>query len=224
MFKSNTIENNLPIIIKLFDFSMPDAADNNIWSNEDQDQDNLVNIFKQIANGYKHQRPIVIYDYNNDYTWYSGYLEQGTYDEEYRAIFIHISKANQIGFCDMSFIYDTDTKKVTVNCNAAAAEELMSTDNVKTLFGNQSIVGSGNIDLFNHFITLTLSDNSKLYLNYYSSNKLVCDSIQDLTTVTKAVANTKIAVGNTYINYTGSVWQTANSVNITAVADVVTTI
>ena len=224
MFKSNTIENNLPIIIKLYDWEMPSQQFDDIWSDADQDRNNKVNIFKQIANGYEHQRPIVIYDYENDYIWYSGYYEQGTYNEEYRVIFIHISNANQIKICDMSFIYDTDTKKVTVNCNAAAEEELMSTDNVKTLFGNQSIVGSGNIDLFNHFITLTLSDSSKLYLNYYSSNKLVCDSIQDLTTVTKAVANTKIAVGNTYINYTGSVWQTANSVNVTAVADVVTTI
>lgn len=35
---------------------------------------------------------------------------------------------------------------------------------------------------------------------------------------------TKIGFGNTYINYNGSIWQTANSTAITAVSDVVNTL
>lgn len=34
----------------------------------------------------------------------------------------------------------------------------------KTLFGNKSILGNGNVDLYRHFITL----NGNLYLNFYS--------------------------------------------------------
>lgn len=92
--------------------------------------------------------------------------------------------------------------------------------NFKTLFGNNNILGDGNIDIYRHFITL----NSNLYLDYYSSNNIVCDSLQDLTTLTKAIKGTKITVGNTYITYNGSIWQTANSTNITTVTDNVTSI
>ena len=121
----------------------------------------------------------------------------------------------------VEMLYDIDTDKLTIT---TASEELMSTDNVKTLFGEQSIIGSGNIDLYNHFLTVTASDGSKLYINYPSSKNLECDSLQDLTQMTKAVNGTKIGFGSTYINYNGSIWQTANSTAITAVSDVVTTL
>ena len=90
----------------------------------------------------------------------------------------------------------------------------------KTLFGNKNILGTGNIDIYRHFLTL----NGNLYLDFYSSNNLVCDSLQDLTTLTKAVSGTKIAVGATYIVFNGSTWATANNTNITSVTDIVTTI
>lgn len=90
----------------------------------------------------------------------------------------------------------------------------------KTLFGNKSILGNGNVDLYRHFITL----NGSLYLNFYSSSNLICDSLQDLTTLTKAVNGTKIAVGSTYIVFNGSTWATANNTSVTSVSDIVTTI
>ena len=61
----------------------------------------------------------------------------------------------------------------------------LNSDNVKTLFGNQSIAGSGNIDLYNHDITITgLVDNFPISIefNRCSSNNLVVDSINDLIT------------------------------------------
>ena len=88
----------------------------------------------------------------------------------------------------------------------------------KTLFGNNSILGVGNVDVYRHFLTL----NGSMYLDFYSSSNLVVDSLQDLTTLTKAIKGTKIGVGSTYITYTGSIWQTANSTAITSVTDVVT--
>lgn len=58
----------------------------------------------------------------------------------------------------------------------------------KTLFGNQSIVGTGNIDLYKHHITLTGTEsgdfvNTELWFNFYSSNNLAASSLTDLKTL-----------------------------------------
>ena len=53
---------------------------------------------------------------------------------------------------------------------------------LKTLFGNQSIIGQGNIDLFKHNIKGT-SGNSTFYLRIYSSNNLKANSLTDLKTL-----------------------------------------
>lgn len=49
----------------------------------------------------------------------------------------------------------------------------------KTLFGNQSIVGSGNIDLFCH----NISFQDKVFFTAYSSNNLEVNSLTDLQTL-----------------------------------------
>lgn len=75
--------------------------------------------------------------------------------------------------------------------------KLASTDDItsaidsqsfKTLFGNQSIVGTGNIDLYKHHITLTGTESSdfvhtELWFNFYSSNNLTATSLTDLKTL-----------------------------------------
>ena len=93
----------------------------------------------------------------------------------------------------------------------------------KTIFGNQSLLGEGNIDLYRHFLTLT-TVNATYYLNYWSSNNLKCNSLQDLTTITKAVEGTKIAISNIYLTYNSNVWKLSNDEVITTVKDDVTTI
>lgn len=61
--------------------------------------------------------------------------------------------------------------------------------NVKTLFGNQSIVGAGNIDLYKHSLTITFTpdtggyDPLTVYAKILSSNNLNIDSLTDLKTV-----------------------------------------
>ena len=52
----------------------------------------------------------------------------------------------------------------------------------KTLFGNRSVVGQGNIDLFKHSIKGVLG-NSTFYLRIYSSNNLQANSLTDLKTL-----------------------------------------
>lgn len=66
------------------------------------------------------------------------------------------------------------------NANALTA------NSVKTLFGNQSIVGSGNIDLYNHDIEITgLVDGTPISIefNRVSSKNIVVASINDLITL-----------------------------------------
>lgn len=53
---------------------------------------------------------------------------------------------------------------------------------LKTIFGNQSLVGEGNIDLYKHSIK-GKSGTSTFYLRLYSSNNLKVSSITDLKTL-----------------------------------------
>lgn len=70
--------------------------------------------------------------------------------------------------------------------SAQGTADLLSSANVKTLFGNKSIVGTGNIDLYRHCVTFTPSDmsvGSGIRLVIYSSNNLKVDSLTDLKTL-----------------------------------------
>lgn len=63
--------------------------------------------------------------------------------------------------------------------------ELLKSANVKTLFGNQSIVGSGNIDLYRHLITLTCYSSTGrvvVHIMFISSKPQKIDSMTDLFT------------------------------------------
>lgn len=80
------------------------------------------------------------------------------------------------------------------------SQNVLTSKNVKTLFGNKSIVGSGNIDLYNHDITIKGSVSSDVTYEVHvfktSSNNLKVDSLTDLKTL----------LGNTfkYWNVNGS--------------------
>lgn len=57
------------------------------------------------------------------------------------------------------------------------------TKNLKTVFGNQSLVGSGNIDLYKHHIHVTGRPTGNFYIDCISSNNLAVDSLTDLKTL-----------------------------------------
>lgn len=63
--------------------------------------------------------------------------------------------------------------------------EILNQGNVKTLFGNQSIYGSGNIDLYKHNLHIvgTTAGTTDLYCQIISSNNLKIDSLTDLQTI-----------------------------------------
>ena len=81
--------------------------------------------------------------------------------------------------------YDEGTDKLRIE---AAEENFISEDHVKTLFGND-IIGTGNITLFRHVITLRGTDsNGSTYstiFTIYSSSNLKINSVQDLNKVLK---------------------------------------
>ena len=62
---------------------------------------------------------------------------------------------------------------------------LLTNQNVKTLFGNQSIVGSGNIDLYRHIVELNINIGNGVtaYAVIISSKNLIIKSLADLKTV-----------------------------------------
>lgn len=70
--------------------------------------------------------------------------------------------------------------------SAQGTADLLSSANVKTLFGDKSIVGTGNIDLYLHNICFTSTDQDKLVKIRFivpSSNNLKVDSLTDLKTL-----------------------------------------
>lgn len=69
--------------------------------------------------------------------------------------------------------------------SAQGTVDLLSSESVKTLFGNQSIVGSGNIDLYRHIVELNINTGNGVtaYAVIISSKNLVIDSLADLKTV-----------------------------------------
>lgn len=73
--------------------------------------------------------------------------------------------------------------------NIGGIHTLLSNNNVKTLFGNKSIVGEGNIDLYVHNLTITFTpdtggyDPLTVYAKIPSSNNLNIDSLTDLKTI-----------------------------------------
>ena len=63
-------------------------------------------------------------------------------------------------------------------------DNALASNNVKTLFGNESIVGTGNIDLYQHHILCsTPNEGIKVLITVISSKNLKVDSLTDLKTL-----------------------------------------
>lgn len=97
----------------------------------------------------------------------------------------------------------------------------------KTLFGNHSITGTGNIDLFKHNIKGT-SGNSTFYLRFYSSNNLKANSLTDLKTLLGATFDESCTGSNGImaITETKVLFEDGTTASIAgyAITDTVTTI
>lgn len=101
-------------------------------------------------------------------------LTLGEETENYTSVIESPSHASDITF---KFTYaGTETK----------LSEFVKSTGLKTLFGNQSIVGSGNIDLYRHVVKFVFNNNGKsaeAILEFVSSKNTVIDSLTDFFAV-----------------------------------------
>nr|DAK75610.1 MAG TPA: collagen alpha 1(VIII) chain protein [Caudoviricetes sp.] len=93
----------------------------------------------------------------------------------------------------------------TAGSDETDVQYLLTNKNVKTLFGNKSIYGSGNIDIYRHQIYLNKAANAtikkgNIKLTVYSSQNLKVDSMTDLKTL---LGNTFEILANGYVIQSG---------------------
>lgn len=179
---------------------------------------NIINVFKD----NKVVAPILIFDIST-IILYIGYKNSDT---------IFVNSLDTTTNSTIELIYTQGKDKLTIN---VSDENFISEDNLKTLFGNQSIIGQGNIDLFVHHLII----NANCYFTIYSSNNLKVDTPEKLTTLLKDKDTSIYYFGyqQTQYIYTAAIsfnaatnlWQIRvsgeeTSTEITDVTDIVTTI
>lgn len=105
---------------------------------------------------------------------------------QYKAIYLQTDKAYEI---TMQILPSNGSwKRSQTVLNAAASGGVSSINGqtgaltTKTLFGNNSILGTGNIDIYKHVINFTYED-TFFNMVVYSSKLLVVDSLTDLKTL-----------------------------------------
>ena len=143
---------------------------------------------------------------------------------------------NKGGSIDLSidnhiYLNGTDTDNNYIDFILDGTIQTALTDkNVKTLFGN-SLYGTGNINLYRHQLKVTDYRSIKGIFIINSSNNLVIDSLQDLTTVTKAtngyIINGTIDAGGTLtdarLTFNGTTWELSGFTGaFDSITDVVT--
>lgn len=173
----NKIANNLFKYSFDFDLSVTDSYEN--FSLEFKEIASIFQLIKQRIIDGENVTPFLIQDNESQsgvYLIESCYYRNGANELVIEGFSINKSDNNIITF---NYTFDDDTLDVV-----ADQDEFLSSDNVKNVF-NQSITGSGSIDLVHHKVKLTDSNNITYYLLFDSSNKLNIDSAQDLTTVLK---------------------------------------
>lgn len=96
---------------------------------------------------------------------------------------IDFAGADSSGSVVVSLFMNPTTGSLRLSAtNSTGYKNILTDGNVKTLFGNQSIYGSGNIDLYRHNLEIKIGSNS-IFTMFYSSNNLNIDSLTDWKTV-----------------------------------------
>lgn len=107
---------------------------------------------------------------------------------QYKAIYLQISTAYEITM--QIFPSNGSWRRSQTVLNAAASGGVTSLNGqtgaltTKTLFGTNSILGTGNIDIYKHVINFTDADGDAFFnMVVYSSKSFVVDSLTDLKTL-----------------------------------------
>ena len=133
--------------------------------------------------------------------------------------------------CDSSPTASAIAQRRSTGTLTAAAptqdDECVTKGSLKTLFGNKSLVGEGNINLYKHSIK-GKSGNSTFYLRLYSSNNLKVNSLTDLKTLLGATFEESATGSNGIMAITNEKVLFANGTDASIVgytiSDTVTTI
>lgn len=135
---------------------------------------------------------------NNAATFKADYSEQYYSAEDF--LYMAIQDYNTIRVKNPNTYVDCIFPEA--NDSTSIRHYMLSDKNVKTLFGNQSIYGSGNIDLYQHRIAFA-NVNADIFFNFVviSSKNLNVDSLTDLKTL---LGNTFIYPVNGWSNTQGS--------------------
>lgn len=204
-----------------FNFTSDEVIEN---ASKDPLYGKIANLFKQDET---HGQPLLIFD-----TYlYEMYIGSRSDDLTLR---INSISGNFTTVVDMTYNNLEDKLEIFY-----VVDENLTKDNVKTLFGNKSIIGQGNIDLYMHYLSLT-TPSGNYYFQFISSNNLKVDSLQDLTTLINPTGNINLYITctdthyNTFgqLRYSNNVWNItgdssisgATGGNVSAVTDVVKTI
>lgn len=135
----------------------------------------------------------------------------------------------------LAFLYnDGQAIEASIGLDVSVDANILTDKKTKTFFGNQSIVGSGNIDLYVHYLKFSIGEETSFYGVVYSSNNNVTNTLQKLTTLLKPPSSAQMFIPLTNDNnengvlyWNGSIWQvgySAGGLNITSVSDRVETI
>ena len=136
----------------------------------------------------------------------------------------------------LSFVYTLPdgTESYSAYLKLDKTSNILTDKNTKTVFG-KSLYGTGNIDLYVHYLEITTVDDVTFYGFCYSSIKTSASGVgQGLTTLFKAPANQArnyITLGDitqdggsALLQWTGTIWQVTyngSQLNVTNVVDTV---
>ena len=156
----------------------------NVFSFDGNDKELSIEELKSIIGNSKTSKTFkIIFDTTDNYVyryiWYNG----GQY------YFIGFSQKKSVSSVDQDAIqyrfisvFQNSATTGKISTFDKTTHSITTFDSFKTLFGNQSIVGTGNIDLYKHHIVLT-SNGEKGFFDFYSSKNTNCDSLTDLKTL-----------------------------------------
>lgn len=124
----------------------------------------------------------------------------------------------EYGEQDETYVYGIAYRYID---DAIGSIEIYSaSDNRILITFNQAILQGNEVRYFEHQLKVTTAADTFVYLSYPSKNNLVIDSLQDLTTVVKPNANTRLGFGNGYLYYENNIWKSSTTnAAITAVED-----
>lgn len=220
--KADYIEKGIVVVVNLYELNINEDISYKEKDLEGKALEEFYSLYRAIYYAYYHQCPLEIYDYGNDAVYYAQF-----FNSDNSAVFTSHSGANIIISLDLSYTGGGETPLTALDVHNTA-ENIATEDNVKTLFGDKSIIGQGNIDLYRHNLEIG-NGTATVYVTIYSSNNLVCDSLQDLTTVLKPTNLTgKYGWGTGYMTYANGVWKMTVSgealSNVTVIHDYVSAI